>query len=146
MWVGQFKKGGLVKWNCRVHRHFDWRPSRPGDRCRARYRFGLCDGTRASRRSCGSRRANHVRDPAAGTRRPSNPTQEHSRARTPLLGSFVFTRYAAALGADFKASLYVIARNSSFANKGKSQDVRQVGKALGARYVLVGSLQEAAGG
>jgi adenylate cyclase len=42
-------------------------------------------------------------------------------------------------------SLYVIARNSSFAFKGRSSDVRQVGKELGARYVLEGSVRKAAG-
>ena len=33
-------------------------------------------------------------------------------------------------------SLFVIARNSSFSYKGRSPDVRQVGKELGVRYVL----------
>src|SRR5271166_492440 len=42
-------------------------------------------------------------------------------------------------------SFHVIARNSSFAYKGKSPDVRQVGKDLGARYVLEGSVRKAAG-
>jgi adenylate cyclase len=42
-------------------------------------------------------------------------------------------------------SLHVIARNSSFAYKGKSLDVRQVGKELGARYILEGSVRKAAG-
>jgi adenylate cyclase len=37
----------------------------------------------------------------------------------------------------------VIARNSSFAYKGKTIDVRQVGKELGARYVLEGSVRKA---
>jgi adenylate cyclase len=41
-------------------------------------------------------------------------------------------------------SLHVIARNSSFAYKGQSPDVRQVGKELGARYVLEGSVRKAA--
>jgi adenylate cyclase len=41
-------------------------------------------------------------------------------------------------------SLRVIARNSSFAYKGKSPDVRQVGEDLGARYVLEGSVRKAA--
>jgi adenylate cyclase len=41
-------------------------------------------------------------------------------------------------------SLHVIARNSSFAYKGKSPDVRRVGKELGARYVLEGSVRKAA--
>jgi adenylate cyclase len=37
--------------------------------------------------------------------------------------------------------LLVIARNSCFAYKGQSGDVRAVGRALGARYVLEGSIQ-----
>jgi TolB-like protein/class 3 adenylate cyclase len=37
--------------------------------------------------------------------------------------------------------LFVIARNSSFAYKGKTVDVRQVGRELGVRYVLEGSVQ-----
>jgi adenylate cyclase len=40
--------------------------------------------------------------------------------------------------------LFVIARNSSFAYKGKSPDVRQVGRELGVRYVLEGSVRRAA--
>jgi TolB-like protein/tetratricopeptide (TPR) repeat protein len=38
-------------------------------------------------------------------------------------------------------SLFVIARNSSFTYKGKSIDVRQVGRELGVRYVLEGSVR-----
>ncbi|WP_312016938.1 adenylate/guanylate cyclase domain-containing protein [Bradyrhizobium jicamae] len=38
-------------------------------------------------------------------------------------------------------SLFVIARNSSFAYKGKSPDIRQVGRDLGVRYVLEGSVR-----
>jgi TolB-like protein len=41
-------------------------------------------------------------------------------------------------------SFYVIARNSSFAFKGKSADIRLVGKELGVRYVLEGSVRKAA--
>ncbi len=40
--------------------------------------------------------------------------------------------------------LFVIARNSSFAYKGKSPDIRQVGRELGVRYVLEGSIRKAA--
>ena len=40
--------------------------------------------------------------------------------------------------------LFVIARNSSFAYKGKSPDIRQVGRQLGVRYVLEGSVRRAA--
>ena len=39
-------------------------------------------------------------------------------------------------------SLFVIARNSSFTYKGKSVDVKQVGRELGVRYVLEGSVRE----
>ena len=38
-------------------------------------------------------------------------------------------------------SLFVIARNSSFSYKGKSPDIRQVGRELGVRYVLEGSIR-----
>ncbi|OAF16319.1 adenylate/guanylate cyclase domain-containing protein [Bradyrhizobium neotropicale] len=40
-------------------------------------------------------------------------------------------------------SLFVIARNSSFSYKGKSPDIRQVGRDLGVRYVLEGSVRRA---
>jgi len=39
-------------------------------------------------------------------------------------------------------SLFVIARNSSFSYKGKSPDVRLVGRELGVRYVLDGSIRK----
>jgi len=38
-------------------------------------------------------------------------------------------------------SLFVIARNSSFSYKGKSPNIQQVGKELGVRYVLEGSIR-----
>jgi TolB-like protein len=41
------------------------------------------------------------------------------------------------------SAFLVIARNSSFAYKGKSPDVRQVGRELGAGYVLEGSVRQA---
>ena len=40
-------------------------------------------------------------------------------------------------------SLFVIARNSSFTYKGRAVDVRQVGRELGVRYVLEGSVRKA---
>lgn len=40
-------------------------------------------------------------------------------------------------------NLFVIARNSSFSYKGKAVDVREVGRELGVRYILEGSLQRA---
>jgi TolB-like protein len=40
-------------------------------------------------------------------------------------------------------SLFVIARNSSFTYKGKPVDIRQVGRELGVRYLLEGSVRKA---
>jgi adenylate cyclase len=40
-------------------------------------------------------------------------------------------------------SLFVIARNSSFTYKGKAVDIKQVGRDLGVRYVLEGSIRRA---
>jgi TolB-like protein/class 3 adenylate cyclase len=40
-------------------------------------------------------------------------------------------------------SLFVIARNSTFTYKGKAVDVKQVGRELGVRYVLEGSVRKA---
>jgi TolB-like protein/Tfp pilus assembly protein PilF len=42
-------------------------------------------------------------------------------------------------------SLFVIARNSSFTYKGRAVDVKQVGRELGVRYVLEGSVRKASG-
>jgi adenylate cyclase len=41
------------------------------------------------------------------------------------------------------SELFVIARNSSFQYKGQSPDIRQVGRELGVRYVLEGSIRRA---
>jgi TolB-like protein len=40
--------------------------------------------------------------------------------------------------------LFVIARNSSFTYKGRAVDVKQVGRELGVRYILEGSVRKAA--
>jgi adenylate cyclase len=42
-------------------------------------------------------------------------------------------------------SLFVIARNSSFTYKDRAIDIKQVGRELGVRYVLEGSVRKAAG-
>jgi adenylate cyclase len=42
-------------------------------------------------------------------------------------------------------SLFVIARNSSFTYKGKAVDIKKVGRELGVRYVLEGSVRKAGG-
>jgi adenylate cyclase len=41
--------------------------------------------------------------------------------------------------------LFVVARNSSFTFKGQAVDVKEVGRRLGVRYVLEGSVRKAAG-
>ena len=41
-------------------------------------------------------------------------------------------------------SVFVIARNSSFTYKGRAVDLKQVGRELGVRYVLEGSVRRAA--
>jgi TolB-like protein len=41
------------------------------------------------------------------------------------------------------SSLFVIARNSCFTYKGRAVDVKEVGRGLGVRYVLEGSLRKA---
>ena len=42
-------------------------------------------------------------------------------------------------------SLFVIARNSSFTFKGRAVDIKDVGRSLGVRYVLEGSVRKASG-
>ena len=42
-------------------------------------------------------------------------------------------------------SLFVIARNSTFTYKGKAVDIKQVGRELGVRYVLEGSVRKSGG-
>jgi TolB-like protein/class 3 adenylate cyclase len=43
------------------------------------------------------------------------------------------------------SGLFVVARNSSFAYKGQSPDIREVGRELGVRYVVEGSVRKAGG-
>ena len=46
-------------------------------------------------------------------------------------------------GLSRSKSLFVIARNSSFTYRGKAVDIKQVGRELGVRYVLEGSVRKA---
>jgi adenylate cyclase len=41
--------------------------------------------------------------------------------------------------------LFVIARNSSFTYKGRAIDIKQVGRELGVRYILEGSVRKGGG-
>src|SRR5205814_1160130 len=45
-------------------------------------------------------------------------------------------------GLSRSRSLFVIARNSTFTYKGKAVDIKQVGRELGVRYVLEGSVRK----
>jgi adenylate cyclase len=42
-------------------------------------------------------------------------------------------------------SLFVIARNSNFTFKGRAADIKEVGRRLGVRYVLEGSVRKGLG-
>ena len=45
-------------------------------------------------------------------------------------------------GLSRSKSLFVIARQSTFTYKGKAADIKQVGRELGVRYVLEGSVRK----
>jgi adenylate cyclase len=49
-------------------------------------------------------------------------------------------------GLSRNRAFFVISRNSSFTYKGKAVDVKQVGRELGVRYVLEGSVRTRRGG
>jgi adenylate cyclase len=92
---------------------------------------------------------------SAGQARPSHAVP---RAEKPTIAVLPFTNMSTDPEQEFFADglvddilttlsklsgLNVIARNSSFAFKGKNVDVRQAGRELGARYVLEGSIRKA---
>src|SRR5262245_49283388 len=62
----------------------------------------------------------------------------------PSIAVLPFANLSGDLGQEFN-QLFVIARNSSFIYKGRAVDVKQVGRELGVRYVLEGSVRAAAG-
>ena len=62
------------------------------------------------------------------------------------LGAGVFRRWRRGGHHDGPVTfpwLFVIARNSSFTYKGRAVDVKQIGRELGVRYVLEGSVRKA---
>ena len=94
--------------------------------------------------------ADGVRSPVAGPR-PSLPLPEK-----PSIAVLPFTNLSGDPEQDYFADgmvediitglsrikwIFVIARNSSFAYRGKEMDVKQVGRELGVRYVLEGSVR-----
>ena len=101
-------------------------------------------------------RRSSIRDPALSPaeRNPSLPTDRPSIAVLPfanLSGDPEQEYFAEGIAEEITTalshcrSLLVIARNSSFAYKGKGTDVRQVGQELGVRYVLEGSVRRDGG-
>ncbi len=81
------------------------------------------------------------------------PLEKPSIAVLPFLnlsGDFEQEYFADGVVEDIIAALsrmrwlYVIARNSSFTYKGRAVDMRQVGRELGVRYVLEGSVRKSA--
>ena len=95
--------------------------------------------------------AGAVRGPAAAPTRPSLPLPDKPSIAvlpfTNLSGDPEQDYFADGVVEDIIAGLsrikwvFVIARNSSFAYKGRAMDVKQVGRELGVRYVLEGSLR-----
>ena len=96
--------------------------------------------------------AGGVRVPVAGPARPSLPLPDK-----PSIAVLPFTNLSGDPEQDYFADgmvediitglsrikwIFVIARNSSFAYRGKAMDVKQVGRELGVRYVLEGSVRK----
>jgi TolB-like protein len=94
---------------------------------------------------------------------PVRPTEAHAPALSlpdrPSIAVLPFTNLSGEPGQDYFVDgvvddiisalsrmrwLFVIARNSSFTYKGRAVDVTQVGRDLGVRYVLEGSVRKAA--
>ncbi|MCG2645802.1 MULTISPECIES: adenylate/guanylate cyclase domain-containing protein [Bradyrhizobium] len=100
--------------------------------------------------------------PADGSNRPSKPSRMNGKPLPlpdrPSIAVLPFQNMSGDPEQDYFAdgvveeiitalshfkSLFVIARNSSFTYKGKAVDIKQVGRELGVRYVLEGSLRKA---
>ena len=99
---------------------------------------------------------------SAGTARPGSPAGQSSPLALPDKPSIAvlpFTNMSGDPEQDYFAdgmvediitalshfkALFVIARNSSFTYKGRAVDVKQVGRELGVRYVLEGSVRKSA--
>ena len=110
----------------------------------------VLDGTEPSDNAI----AGAVRAPAAVPTRPSLPLPDK-----PSIAVLPFTNLSGDPEQDYFADgmvediitglsrikwIFVIARNSSFAYRGKAMDVRQIGRELGVRYVLEGSVRRSA--
>jgi adenylate cyclase len=81
--------------------------------------------------------------PAAGTAKPSIAVLPFDNMGAEADKAYFADGITEDLITDLSkvAGLVVIARNSTFQYKGKARDVREIGKALNARYVLEGSVR-----
>lgn len=95
-------------------------------------------------------------EPPEDTAKPSPPTSDRPAIDRPSIAVLPFTNMDGDPAQDFIADgitediltalarlnwLFVIARHSTFAYKGRAVDVRQVARELGVRYVLEGSVR-----
>ena len=104
-------------------------------------------------------RAYRVRDPSAPVEKPLSASPQPLRLPDkPSIAVLPFANMSGDPDQEYFADgmveeiitalsrvrwLFVIARNSSFAYKGQAVDVRQVGRELGVRYLLEGSVRKA---
>lgn len=101
--------------------------------------------------------ASDAGDPADERRTPSEATEPLALPQGPVIAVLPFTNMSGDPGDEFFTDgitediitgltrfthLFVIARNTTFRYKGRSIDVREVGRELGARYVLEGGIRK----
>ena len=77
-------------------------------------------------------------------RSPSDADSDNAERRFLRIGDRE-QEYFADRMVERTSGFFVIARNSSFTYKGRAIDVKQVGRELGVRYVLEGSVRKAGG-
>jgi adenylate cyclase len=82
-----------------------------------------------------------ARGPAGAASSPNGPALPLPRPSIAVLPFHNMAEDIITALSRFK-SLFVIARNSSFTYKGRAVDIRQVGRELGVRYVLEGSVRK----
>ena len=128
-----------------------------------RFRRGTAPHQDAATQRLSFRRSRAGRAGPAGTAFAHNPREPPKPALTlpdkPSIAILPFTNLSSDPEQDYFAdgmvediitalshfkALFVIARNSSFTYKGRAVDVKQVGRELGVRYVLEGSVRKAA--
>ena len=120
--------------NSASSRHYRARASVSSDRCGKREKLQAPNPGDAPESARAARQALHRR--SAVPEHVGDPEQEY-------FADGIVEDIITALS-RFK-SLFVIARNSSFTFKGRAVDIKEVGRRLGVRYVLEGSVRKASG-